>query len=138
MSNGHQLLRNGSNYAYSAPSFHFQLGTSLSYYSAFLGLAPPSAGCQRSTEIVAALPQSTAWPDLSQSTSAKSLSQVLLTAPSSVGICGGLPCAMLYMIAHSLSSVLHGRRPVDISRQWTSLPGLLSRPRQAFCSGLSR
>lgn len=23
---------------------------------------------------------------------------------------------MLYMIAHSLSSVLHGRRPVDISR----------------------
>src|SRR2546423_13990813 len=30
----HQLLRKRSSYAYSAPSFHFQLNSSLSYYSA--------------------------------------------------------------------------------------------------------
>lgn len=34
---------------------------------------------------------------------------------STDGSCGGLPCAMLYMIAHSLSSDAHGRRPVAIS-----------------------
>lgn len=32
------------------------------------------------------------------------------------GSCGGFPCAMLYMIAHSLSRLAHGRRPVAISR----------------------
>jgi len=32
------------------------------------------------------------------------------------GNCGGLPCAMLYMIAHSLSRLAQGRRPVLISR----------------------
>lgn len=35
---------------------------------------------------------------------------------SGVGSCGGLPWAMLYMIAHSLSRFAHGRRPVAISR----------------------
>jgi hypothetical protein len=35
---------------------------------------------------------------------------------SVVGSCGGLPCAMLYMMAHSLSRLAHGRRPVAISR----------------------
>lgn len=29
---------------------------------------------------------------------------------------GGLPCAILYMMAHSLSRDAHGRRPVAISR----------------------
>ena len=33
-----------------------------------------------------------------------------------VGSCGGLPCAMLYMMAHSLSRLAQGRRPVAISR----------------------
>ena len=32
------------------------------------------------------------------------------------GNCGEFPCAILYMIAHSLSRVAHGRRPVAISR----------------------
>ena len=32
------------------------------------------------------------------------------------GNCGGFPCAMLYMIAHSLSKDAQGRRPVLISR----------------------
>ena len=32
------------------------------------------------------------------------------------GNCGGLPCAILYMMAHSLSRLAHGRRPVLISR----------------------
>ncbi len=32
------------------------------------------------------------------------------------GNCGGLPCAMLYIIAHSLSKDAQGRRPVLISR----------------------
>src|SRR5437016_3580853 len=35
---------------------------------------------------------------------------------SFVGSCGGLPCAMLYMIAHSLSKLAQGRLPVAISR----------------------
>lgn len=35
---------------------------------------------------------------------------------SGVGSCGGLPCAMLYIIAHSLSRLAQGRRPVAISR----------------------
>lgn len=35
---------------------------------------------------------------------------------SSDGSCGGLPCAMLYMMAHSLSRFAQGRRPVAISR----------------------
>lgn len=34
---------------------------------------------------------------------------------SALGSCGGLPWAMLYMIAHSLSRFAHGRRPVAIS-----------------------
>jgi len=32
------------------------------------------------------------------------------------GSCGGLPCAMLYIMAHSLSRDAQGRRPVAISR----------------------
>ena len=35
---------------------------------------------------------------------------------SFVGSCGGLPSAMLYMIAHSLSKLAQGRLPVAISR----------------------
>lgn len=35
---------------------------------------------------------------------------------SLVGSWGGFPWAMLYMIAHSLSRLAHGRRPVTISR----------------------
>ncbi len=35
---------------------------------------------------------------------------------SGVGSCGGLPCAMLYMMAHSLSRFAHGLRPVAISK----------------------
>ena len=35
---------------------------------------------------------------------------------SELGSWGGLPCAMLYMMAHSLSRFDHGRRPVAISR----------------------
>src|ERR1700722_16659017 len=83
MSNGHQLLRKRSSYAYSAPSFHFhfQLSSSLSYYSVFLVLLPPSVGYRRSTDVVAALPHSTASPDPLRSTSAKSLFPVHLTAP---------------------------------------------------------
>ena len=32
------------------------------------------------------------------------------------GSCGGFPCAILYIIAHSLSSDAQGLRPVAISR----------------------
>lgn len=35
---------------------------------------------------------------------------------SRFGSCGGFPCAILYMIAHSLSRLAQGRRPVLISR----------------------
>jgi len=35
---------------------------------------------------------------------------------SGAGMRGGLPWAMLYMIAHSLSRLAHGLRPVAISR----------------------
>lgn len=35
---------------------------------------------------------------------------------SLLGNCGGLPCAMLYIMAHSLSKLAQGRRPVLISR----------------------
>ena len=79
---------------------------------------PPTTTCCRISRIQPHCSNSTA-----DARRLGSLSKHLLKKlrPSSlnwsfVGICGGLPCAMLYMIAHSLSSEAQGRRPVHISR----------------------